>query len=405
MPRKKKSEEDVIEEKKLPEIELTDKLILAGDWKGGHTLFNIVDGEAVEALSFGGTEIKEGKKKIKLSPEQFFARMNEQVSMPLKGKNIYMVMLQPNIVVSSIFIKLGAKIYGMPSFIGKCKGVAGQAELVTKTLAGDDWELRFAELTGQRLKTSSIATLCSSIEDFVKIRIQIGNRIDIDEYVRFAMGEVGLDEVTNKRLEKMTQALREKLNGVVLEAEKQAKYEREKILATDPIYKAVFEPKYQIGPSLAGKLMTEILTIDRFKTKAKLYAYFFGRQTADGKAPSSKKGQASNWNKEGKSALYLWAQQLQRAKDSRPDDIYVKRFLHYLELYKSRIGVEIEGKETIQNGRHAFYCAYRQVAKKLLHHIWREWREVERAMTPNRITIEPAVEEAIKEVGSEEAAS
>lgn len=94
-------------------------LVLAGNWLDGYKLFALKDGDPEEILSFGGIEEKEGKKKRKLSPEELFAKIEEEVKIPLAGAKIYIVMLQPNIIISSFFIQCGAKIFGIASFWGK----------------------------------------------------------------------------------------------------------------------------------------------------------------------------------------------------------------------------------------------------------------------------------------------
>lgn len=261
------------------------------------------------------------------------------------------------------------------------KGVDGQLELITKTLKSEGGESKFVELTAPRLFTSGIAELRNSAEDLTKLRIAVGNRLWINEAILKSMMLMGLNSKVEKRLQRKIDEVYFQLNNVVAHSETETKSQLESLLEMDAVYKRVFEPIYQIGPSLAAKLIKEIVTIERFPNKECLVAYF-GLHVRDGKAPRRAKtapGQekrVANWNTNGKTALYLWAEQLMKGKCKRPDDPWVKRLLYYYDQYIAEF--EVNGKEgRIKNKKHAFYCAYRQVAKKLPHHIYREWKRVE----------------------------
>ena len=356
-------------------------LILAGNWKDGHTLFSLDEEKPKEILNFGGIEEKEGKKTRKLSPDELFAKIEEEVKIPLAGAKIFIVMFQPNIIISSFFICRGARIFGIASFQGKCKGVDGQLELVVNTLKSGGGESKFTELTASWLGTSSIAALRNSVDELTRDRIRINNRTWINQAVLQSMRTLGMDKLTEKRLRNKIDEVNSQISEVVALSENETKAQLEKLLVLDPVYKQVLEPIYQIGPSLAAKLMKEIMTIERFATKEKLVAYF-GLHVVNGKAPRRKKAakgekkEAANWNTDGKTALYLWAEQLMKGKNKRPDDPYVQRLLHYYAIYIAEYEAN-GGKGKIENKKHAFFCAYRQVAKKLLHHIYREWKRVE----------------------------
>lgn len=138
-------------------------------------------------------------------------------------------------------------------------------------------------------------------------------------------------------------------NSAVLSAfkkeERQAVKDLEEALSSMSVWKNVFEPIQGVGPRIAARLVVSVGDIGRFETESKLTAFLGahvlksdGKKFVRGEKPENgilarrRTGQLSNWQPEGRQALYLVADQFVR----RPDSVWGKKLRVYKANFRAK---------------------------------------------------------------------
>ncbi|MBI2552615.1 transposase [Candidatus Uhrbacteria bacterium] len=129
---------------------------------------------------------------------------------------------------------------------------------------------------------------------------------------------------------------------IALTQEEQAR-ERAVVKALEAldIYRELFVPVTGCGPMIAARLISAILDIRRFKSKAKLKAFcgtHLTRAEEGGEQRFARRrgGQVANWSGDARQALYLLGEQWNR----RPDSEWGQKLLAYKRMFRVAHPVE-----------------------------------------------------------------
>jgi hypothetical protein len=139
------------------------------------------------------------------------------------------------------------------------------------------------------------------------------------------------------------------------------------------VFQKVFKPIEGMG-TLAGPIIATIQDIRRFQSDPKLQA-FCGVHVKDGRFVRQRAGVQSNWKKEARQALYLFADQCNR----RPDSVWGQRFLQYKANLRAKHPevVVVDDKKRYTDGHIHKMAAWRTLSR-LVRHIYKAWWKIER---------------------------
>ena len=102
------------------------------------------------------------------------------------------------------------------------------------------------------------------------------------------------------------------LNAEEAELEKALK----RALAKTTVYNELFIPLPGVGPKIAGRIVSAIIDVRRFRTAPKLKAFMGVHVLADGSFPRQRRGQVANWHGDARQALFLLGDQFNRRPES-----------------------------------------------------------------------------------------
>ena len=98
------------------------------------------------------------------------------------------------------------------------------------------------------------------------------------------------------------------------------------------VFETVFGPIEGCGPMIASRIISAIIDIRRFPTKAGLKKYMGAHVLADGRFPRRRNGEIANWTPDARQALYLLGEQFNR----RPDSVWGEKLLMYKEKFRAK---------------------------------------------------------------------
>jgi Transposase IS116/IS110/IS902 family len=89
-----------------------------------------------------------------------------------------------------------------------------------------------------------------------------------------------------------------------------------KALAKTAVFNELFLPLPGVGPKIAGRIISAVIDVRRFKTDAKLKKFMGVHVLSDGTFARRRHGQVANWHGDARQALYLLGDQFNRRPDS-----------------------------------------------------------------------------------------
>lgn len=113
----------------------------------------------------------------------------------------------------------------------------------------------------------------------------------------------------------------------------EGKRERELVKACEAldIYTELFKPVVGLGPMIASRIISAVIDIRRFETKAKLRAFCGVHLLGDGRFPRRRNNEIANWNGDCRQALFLLGDQFNR----RPESLWGKKLLWAKTKYRT----------------------------------------------------------------------
>ncbi|MES3031069.1 MAG: transposase [Patescibacteria group bacterium] len=166
------------------------------------------------------------------------------------------------------------------------------------------------------------------------------------------------------------------LQNLQLEEARADKALKKAVEALD-VWKEVFDGIPGIGHRIAARLIHSVIDIRRFPTETKLCAYLGVHVLKDGKFPRRRKGGTSNWQPEGRQALYLLAEQLVRQKDRTAWGAYfLKRKAALRDIHPVEVLDTGTGKKRYTKG-HIHKMAIWRTLTRFTEFLYREWKKVE----------------------------
>lgn len=226
-----------------------------------------------------------------------------------------------------------------------------------------------------------------------------------------ALGIVFLSEegrYPEGRIEDQYDAIKanDKVFQALLAEEKAREVELRRAVAALDVWMAVFEPIEGCGEVLAAGIITAIGDIRRFlvprnpddvrpsrtareRGASKLKAYLgvhvlsggkYADVPAEQQFPRNRAGQVGNWQKEGRQALYLLADQFVK----RPGSEWGERQRRYKANLRARhpeVVVNDQGKKRYTNG-HIHKMAIWRTLTRFVEHLFDKWIALERAREP-----------------------
>lgn len=172
---------------------------------------------------------------------------------------------------------------------------------------------------------------------------------------------------------------KEKANDVILQAlekeEKKRAKEMEKALAEFDVYEKVFSKVEGCGPAIAARVISSVMDIRRFKSKAKLKAFCGVHVGNDGKFVRRRRGAVANWSPDARQGLYLLADQFNR----RPDSVWGKKLREYKRKFREKHPEPtiVDGKKRYSDG-HIHKMAMWRTITKFVEWLYGEWSRLER---------------------------
>lgn len=173
---------------------------------------------------------------------------------------------------------------------------------------------------------------------------------------------------------------KEKANDIILQAlekeEKKRAKELEKAIEEFDVYTEIFQKVEGCGPAIAARVISSVMDIRRFKTKAKLKAFCGVHVGEGGKFVRRRRGAVANWSPDARQGLYLLGDQFNR----RPDSVWGKKLREYKRKFREKhpeIEV-VDGKKRYSNG-HIHKMAMWRTLTKFVEWLHKEWTRLERA--------------------------
>lgn len=215
-----------------------------------------------------------------------------------------------------------------------------------------------------KCQVNYLKTLCRSMYDLQKVRIQMGNRLIKEGKAE----EMTLTEFAEETLKKHAEE--------VSTAEKSFAKSIQKELKHYPIWKEYLLGVRGCGPLMGGVIISEIQDIKRFPTISKLWTYC-GFGLKDNSIQKRTKGEKSNWNAYAKTKLFVLAECLIRSNNEKYRTLY-DNYKHRLQ--NRRCTSHVGQKNLDDNGctdghRHAMSMRY--MVKMFLMDLYLTWYRLE----------------------------
>ncbi len=166
------------------------------------------------------------------------------------------------------------------------------------------------------------------------------------------------------------------LNNLIAE-EKSLKKDLNESLERLEIYQKIFKPITGCGPAIASRIISSIIDIKRFNSKAKLKKFCGVHVTEEGKFPRRRVNQTCNWNPVARQALFLLGDQFNR----RPDSFWGQKLREQkkkLRLKHPEVILTEKGKKRYNDG-HIHKMAIWKTLSKFVEYVWISWWELERS--------------------------
>lgn len=161
----------------------------------------------------------------------------------------------------------------------------------------------------------------------------------------------------------------------VVQEESKRNRELERACKGLDVYAKVFEPIEGCGPSIASRIIANVVDIRRFPRESSFKKYCGVHVADDGTFPRRKNGQVANWSNDCRTAFYLFVDQANR----RPDSYWGK----YLRQMKANLRVKHPEPVEVVNAAgkkvkrytdgHIHTMALWRTATRVAEHIFREW--------------------------------
>jgi len=170
--------------------------------------------------------------------------------------------------------------------------------------------------------------------------------------------------------------------------EKVRNREVEKIIQELPVYTEIFAHITGIGPMIAARIIVAIGNPLRFQTAAKMKAFLGVHLTPEGRFVRRRAGVVANWHPDGRQALYLLGDQLNR----RPQSEWGQKLIAYKAKFRAKhLLVECtcglpwdqclnqcrEGHRRRYTDGHIHKMATWRTLTKFTEWLWREWTKLE----------------------------
>ncbi len=160
----------------------------------------------------------------------------------------------------------------------------------------------------------------------------------------------------------------------LLAEEKKRTKELEEAVNELDIYQ-IFDGVEGCGPAIAARIISTIVDIRRFPTKAKLRAFLGVHVTREGKFPRRRRGAICNWNPTGRQGMYLLGDQFVKRKDSvwglKQRDKKIRLRIKHPEVERG------EGGKKRYTDAHIHKMAYWWAIGKFAEWLFKEWWKME----------------------------
>ncbi|MBI4135120.1 transposase [Candidatus Uhrbacteria bacterium] len=277
--------------------------------------------------------------------------------------------------------EIGAKVLRIPPFVLKDHRAADKEEDATNLakLVGTRPELFYE--TG--LRDRALITVVESMRartDAMKARIACEQRLR-----QHLIGQVFCEPEGLYPEGGIEKAFEEaKASDKILAALTAEEQAREsavvKALEALDIYRELFVPVAGCGPMIAARLISAVLDIRRFGSKAKLKAFCGTHLTSDEDGAEQRfarrrHGQVANWSGPARQALYLLGEQFNR----RPDSEWGQVLLRYKRQFRASHPepVTVGGKKRYTDG-HIHRMGLWRTRTKFVERLWSRWWAFER---------------------------
>lgn len=280
--------------------------------------------------------------------------------------------------------KIGASVYRIPPFVFKAKREAvtkdkdNDAELLTQLLTSDP-NLFYIVRARDRSLIVVREALTARI-DAMKARIGCEQRLR-----QSVIGKIFLSEEGNypEGGVEAAFALR-KANDTIFvnlsEEEKLAEVALIKACEALDVYQNLFVPIEGCGPMTSSRLISAIIDIRRFASKAQLKAFCGVHVLPDGRFPRRRAGSVANWHPAARQALYLLGEQFNR----RPGSVWGQRLRAYKTTLREKhpeVVVDDVGKKKYTPG-HIHNMAIWRTLNKFVETLWTDWTNMEKGIMP-----------------------
>ena len=277
--------------------------------------------------------------------------------------------------------EIGAKVCRIPSFILKEHRESAKEEDATNLakLVGEQPKLFYE--TGLRDRALiMVVEAMRARTDAMKARIACEQRLR-----QHLIGQVFCEPdglYPEGGIEKAFEQAKasDKILVALTEEEEARENEVVKALNELDVYHELFVPVEGCGPMIAARLISAILDIRRFKTKAALKAFCgvhltSGDDSGEQRFARRRGGQVANWSGEARQALYLLGEQWNR----RPDSEWGRVLLHYKAQFRATHPepVTVGSKKRYTNG-HIHRMALWRTRTKFVERLWSRWWAFER---------------------------
>ncbi|MEK7185630.1 MAG: transposase [Patescibacteria group bacterium] len=145
------------------------------------------------------------------------------------------------------------------------------------------------------------------------------------------------------------------------------------------VYKQIFVPIEGCGPMTASRLISAIIDVRRFATKAKLKAFCGTHVLPDGRFPRRRAGSVANWHPDARQALYLLGVQFSK----RPSSYWGQVLRRYKASLRDKHPGEVvvEGRKLYTKG-HIHNMATWSTLGKFVEALWTDWTNMENGRMP-----------------------
>ncbi len=271
---------------------------------------------------------------------------------------------------------IDAKVFRIPAFqLKKERGEAekdNDAELIARLLSTK--KHLFYEVRVRDRALIQVSECYRARQEAMKARIACEQRLRtsfIGKMFRTPDGpypEGAIEDLFDK--EKASNAI---LAGLEKE-EKARESDLTKALAKLDVFTSIFDGVDGCGMSVSAGIITAVGDIRRFETEAKFKAFLGVHVMNDGSFPRRRRTQTSNWNPNGRQALYLFGEQMNR----RPDSVWGKKLREYkLKLRTAHPEViVVDGKKRYTDG-HIHKMALWRTITKFAEWLYGEWWSLE----------------------------